>query len=416
MDGFFTLNEDKEEKVGANRWTCKTCKLYKDAKYPQFDTYGEGKKGIMVIGSGFTEDQWSKSRPVHAPKDFFQHDIGLFLKYEFKKNGIDFERDCVYLNAVNCTTHKKVSVTHVGCCRQEKVLPAIRKFKPKAIFVLGIDALTSILGDRWGKGLGSFSRWRGAKIPDQDMKTWIFPVDDPADIRNNSKAYRLLWRNDIQSALAMDIVDFPDNPLDTMEIIYEYDGDVGQKVKEFTSPYELISFDYETSGIRPYREGHQIYCASVAVNERRVMSFMFPDDINSPYLDGFVYLLRDRKIGKMAHNMNFEETWTRWCLATQVIPWKFDTMLASHVIDSRPAFCGLKFQSYINFGVLGYDKEMEDWISSDGGLDEMNTFNELIKTRKGQEMLLRYCAIDSCLQYRLAKIQAPTIGVELPFV
>ena len=411
MDGFFTL--DKEEKKTTARWTCKTCKLYESSSNPKLEPTGRYKKKIMIIGSGYVEDQYQKNRDVLAPEEYFKTEIGRYLLWAFRQNGISIENDCVYLNSINCSSEdRNINATHLGCCRQEKVLPAIELYKPKAIFLLGIDPLTSVIAHRWGNDVGGLTRWRGCKIPDHELGAWVFPIDGPEDIRNNSKAYQLLWRNDIQSALAMDILDFPTNPLDDIEIRYMYDGDVGEVAKNYCSASKLISFDYETSGLRPYRDGHQIYCASIARSEKHGLSFMFPDDVNSSYLDGFIDVLRDRNVKKMSHNMCFEELWSRWILGTQVFGWEFDSMLAAHVLDSRPKFTGLKFQSYINFGVLGYEKALEDYIGADS-TDGRNNIDELVKTKEGQTTLLKYCGIDSCLQFRLARLQAPVLGMEL---
>ena len=420
MDGFYTSPEEKEEKKAVtNRWTCKTCKLFKNSSNPKLEPTGQYKKKIMVIGSGYAKPTWEKKNEVLAPEEYFKTEPGKFLHWYFQKNGIVMERDCIYLNNLACSTDKKVSITHLGCCRQEKILPAIEKYKPRAIFVVGMNSIQSILAHRWGNEMGGMQRWRGCKIPDHDLDTWLFPIDDPADVKEGNNAGRVLWGNDIESALTtLEMVDFPKNPLDEIEVQYELDGDavdVGKRAKEYCVGSKIISFDYETTGIRPYREDHRIVCVSVARSSKSVLTFMFPSDVNDTNLDGFVDVIRDRKIGKMAHNMTFEELWSRWCLGTQVLDWKFDTMLAAHVLDSRPMFTSLKFQSYIQFGVLGYEHENDVYkmITDSDSTDGFNSIEELIKDPECKKALLKYCAIDSCLQYKLAQVQAPVIGIDL---
>jgi hypothetical protein len=106
----------------------------------------------------------------------------------------------------------------------------------------------------------------------------------------------------------------------------------------------------------------------------------------------------------MAHNMKYEDTVTKILAGYNVKPWSWDSMQAAHILDNRPGISGLKFQTYVNFGVSGYDDEVSSYLSSDDTKDNnaINRVRELIAKPGGWDMLLKYCALDSYYEYKLA--------------
>jgi hypothetical protein len=85
-------------------------------------------------------------------------------------------------------------------------------------------------------------------------------------------------------------------------------------------------------------------------------------------------------------------------------------MLAAHVIDNRTGICGLKFQSFINFGVVGYENLIDPYLKSVTPRDPTapNRILEFIE-RHGEDECLIYCGIDSLLAYRLTMKQMKEI-------
>jgi DNA polymerase-1 len=99
--------------------------------------------------------------------------------------------------------------------------------------------------------------------------------------------------------------------------------------------------------------------------------------------------------------MQFEDMWSRELLdINHVNNWFFCTMNAAHVIDCRSQFCGLKLQSYINFGVEGYENESALYMKK---LHKGTNIN-LLDTMP-LDKLLMYCGLDSILTFRLYEIQ-----------
>jgi len=121
--------------------------------------------------------------------------------------------------------------------------------------------------------------------------------------------------------------------------------------------------------------------------------------------------MADQKIGKIAHNMKFEQTWSREYLKQPVANWRWDTMLAAHVLDSRPGVCGLKFQVYVNFGVIDYDSEVAQYLKSKGkSANAHNRIMELLAKPWHRKVLLTYCGLDTLYTYRLAMDQMEQLG------
>jgi hypothetical protein len=130
----------------------------------------------------------------------------------------------------------------------------------------------------------------------------------------------------------------------------------------------------------------------------------------------FISLLQDKMILKCGHNIKFEQAWSEVILGTNVEGWHWDSMLAAHILDNRPNITGLKFQTYVNFGVADYASEVSPWLKSgDKDGNGKNTVEELVSTESGRDKLLRYCAYDSIYEYRLQAMQRQIICNSLPF-
>lgn len=402
MLGFFSKKDTRSLKfTGTKALSCFSCGLYKYAQTPKMEPYGNFKKKVMVLGEAPGEKEDVAGKP-------FQGRTGRLLHRTLQDIGIDLFEDCIVLNAVNCRPPEDRAPTSIelNCCRDVKVLKAINEFKPKLVIVLGTHALTSLLGPRWKSTskLGEFSKWRGWTIPDQDYKTWICPTFNPSFVeKSDSKEVSLIWKEDLQAAFDCLKQPFPiyKEPniriLEDLSLLEEM-GDQGLWEVDMPS-----AFDYETTGRKPQAKGHKIVCASIASDEDNVVAFMMPD--RKSERGPFIRYLQSES-PKIASNMKFEDTWSNVRLGSQVNNWFHDTMLEAHNLDYRTGVTGLKFQAYVNFGILAYDEEEKEYLKTEG--DDNNAINrilELIKNPVGKENLLRYCATDSILEYRLAMLQ-----------
>lgn len=402
MKGFF--GEIKKEKRSANKaLNCSTCGLYKHAESARMSATGNMKKGILIVGS--FPDKTEDENNLH-----WQGKIGRLLKRALRKQGIDLREDCLHINSINCAPYsKKINDKQIKSCFNMIVGKTIEKYQPKIILLLGSEAVKSVIGERWKKNLGGIEKWRGWTIPDKKYKTWICPTYHPQELLNAGKEKEIIWNQDLEHAISM--LDEPFPRFNNTNIHYIQDLRELEKIKS-----SVIAFDYETTGLKPHALGHRIICASVAPNEEEVYTFMIPG--NRRDQRPFLRLLQDNSISKMAHNMKFEKTWTEVRLRSPVNNLAFDSMLAAHVLDNRPEITGLKFQTYVNFGIADYDSEISTYLKAKDpkNSNSINRIEELIQTSEGKEKLLKYCALDSLYEYRLAMKQMKELNFNfLPF-
>ena len=140
----------------------------------------------------------------------------------------------------------------------------------------------------------------------------------------------------------------------------------------------------------------------MAVSENEVYTFIVPENKNKcqPFID----ILENKKIKKIGHNIKYENRWTKIRLfKTKIINWVWDTMLASHLLDNRQNITGLKFQTYVNFGVGDYSSEIEP-ILQGSDTDNSNSYNQVesfVKSKENAIKMMKYCALDSIFTFRL---------------
>jgi DNA polymerase len=379
MQGFF----DKEQ-IGNEESSCLKCKLFKSCESPKMKVTGNGEKGILVVAEapGRTEDERGEQLIGEA---------GQVLRKVLGKQGIDLDIDCWKTNAVCCRppNNKTPSKLQIKCCRSrlERVL---KKKKPKLIILLGGVAIESFIGNRLSETVGGINRWRGFVVPDQRYKAWMVSTFHPSYLLRNQgdRIIENIFRRDIKKGL---------KHLDKKVPKY---GNYKIKVMSprnkcpFPSKPKLLAFDYETTGLKPYRKGHEIICCAFCWKEDE--AWVFTMDGRE---DMWRSRLRNKDIPKTAQNIKFEHQWSREILGVKTRGWVWDTMQASHIIDNRKGITGLKFQSYINFGQEDYSSHLDKYLKSDDG----KGFNK-IKDADIQEVM-HYCGMDAILEFKLAKKQ-----------
>ena len=106
--------------------------------------------------------------------------------------------------------------------------------------------------------------------------------------------------------------------------------------------------------------------------------------------------------------MKMEDTWENVINGITVKNWVWDTMQATHVLDNRKGITGLKFQVYVNFGVVEYDGEIEEYLKGDP--KNANSVNRVFEA--DPKKLRLYCGLDALFEYKLALIQMEKMGVD----
>ena len=411
MQGFFTKKETGSvNRTGGKAHSCAACGLYRGCQTPKMKPFGNFAKGIMVIGDAPEDVDDMKGRP-------WQGKAGRLLRRTYERMGIDLFEDCLSMNAVNCRpsdrtgSNRSPSPDEINHCRSVLVLKAIKEYQPKVIVLLGGTAIQSIIGHRWQGSSGEVNKWRGFAIPDQDFKAWICPTFHPSYLERSGQKKELMtiWKQDLNQSIQKTTEPFPKYKEPDIEYVDDLKFlDLGTS--------NLCAFDYETTGLKPHAKGHRIKTAAIADSPDHCWVFRMPKTRK-----GRAPLrrwLRDPGIAKMAHNIKYEETWSRVILKERVRGWEWDSMLAAHLLDNRPGITGLKFQAYVNFGIVDYASEIDSCLKSppkEGG-NAFNTLDKFIRDPVGLEKVLRYNALDSILEYRLALKQMEILNHDyLPF-
>jgi len=425
--GFFT--EEQIEK-GTQRYVdlddtgphCKDCGLFKHVKSPRMKYTGEGQLKVLAIGEapGGEEDQLGKQFVKHAQ-------AGGYLWRELSLNKIDLDRDFWKVNAVNCRPMTSGRFGRVRNRTPEKaelrycrpiVEQTIRDLQPRFILLMGAKAVESFYLDQFKES--AISRWRGLAIPDQKYKCWILPLFHPSYITRDKDNANLTSQYSRDVTNAVEIIrsakDF--QPVDynsKVECLFNYQDVISLLDMILRRNPERLSFDYETTGLKPFRPGHKIVSMSLCFSDRKAYSFPLQYR-NHWNRQEYVQIkrrvrkvLRHHDISKEAHNMKFEDVWTSEIMGVEVENWGWDSMIAAHIIDNRQKFSGLKFQTYINFGFYPYDKPVQQYIKG-------FPFNKMEQCPLDD--LLHYNALDSLFGFMLRPIQKRQIeerGLTYPY-
>jgi DNA polymerase len=374
---------------------------------------GEHRRRVMVVGEGPGETEDERGSPWVGK-------AGRLLRDALGDLGVDLDLDCVSLNAVNCRPPKNRTPTghEVACCRAKIVNPAISKYAPRIILLMGGSAVASVLGQLRPEALGAsggkgktpaIGKWRGFTIPVPEWGAWVCPTYHPSYVLREEKRAEVetVWRQDVRRALGLvdSLVPPPEDLRSKVEVL-RVEVDVLRAIyAAHESP--LVSVDYETTGLRASL--HEVVCASFASSPDRAHAFMMPK--SGPIPGAWAALMARREVGKVSHNMRFEDSWTREYFVVEDVNWAWDSMLAAHVVDNRVGICGLKLQAFLYFGIQGWGDLIDPYLRAVDERDPSspNRIREFIE-RHGEDECLTYCGIDSLVSLRLAMRQMEFIN------
>lgn len=396
MDGFFSKKEI--ELTNPRLGSCFKCGLYKNCITPRMKPTGKGEKGIFVLAEapGALEDK--KGVQLIGK-------TGQILRKKLDCLGINLDRDCIKMNSINCRPEGNRTPTklEILTCRR-RVLKEINKYKPKLIILLGKPALESIIGNRWKKSLGKIGTWRGWGIPEQYYKAWVLSTYHPSFVERekyNNPVVELIFTEDLEKALKLSKKSFPE-PLPIEDGVTPITSDIEaiRCLKDILDRRpEIISFDFETTGLKPHKKDHKIVSCSISLNSKSAYSFMINN--NKIIKELLKKILIDSKIKKVGANIKFEHNWAREKLGIEIDGWEHDVCLYQHLIDNRPGVCSVKFITYIYNGFSDYDSHINPFLKGDK--KDANSFNK-IQEIPIRELLL-YNGIDSKMEFSIYEKQ-----------
>lgn len=417
MVGFFSAESFKATKVEDTAYKgCLKCNAYKFCNNPKLPPFGLGKKDIYILLSEPTKSDDN----IDLKAQYYTR-----LKETFKEVlDLNIEVDCVISHAVKCYS-KDVKVNQIENCRKY-VFEDIKKHKPKLIYAVGATAMQVLFGDVWKGGItDSIDKWTGYVIPHRDLRAWVCPIHTPQYVSMMEEQWqpqvKTLWKQNIIKGY-----EHLDKYVDTTK----YEDLVKCLTKEEDVAWVLerwlldkpkyIAFDYETTGIKPREDGHRIVIVSMCDG---AYSYSFPYPKKENTLNLLKRVLTDREIGKIAHNLPYEDLWTVVKQNIQVRPWTIDTCLGSHLLDNRKGVVGLKFQTFVRFGIGDYSSHVENYLKAkpvkckyNDGADwekytSANNINDIDNLPLEENLM--YCGLDSLFTYKLAMIQMQELKSDL---
>lgn len=415
---FFTIQElskkatvdTSESSLALMKGNCDKCKACESTLHPFLSYSGEGRKKILVV-SDF---------PSHfddRDKTHFSGEWGELLQEYLNRHGIHLYRDCWRINAHRCLLHPAATESNtkqyvIHC--QQYLKRVVLETRPEYILLLGTYAITGFYYPHFSGSGEAYSpeRWRGFLIPDQEYKAIVSCTYHPRTLLMNpeDKAYEILFSKDISRFCACinnnDIKDFEQINYDNYVKILNLYPDVVSLFERIIKNKLPITFDYETTGLKPFSNGHKVGMVGIALSETEAycVPLQWPNTWTEKEYrkieELWKEILSNKEIKKSNHNILFEDVWSYGIFATRLSGVEWDTQLGAHIIDNRRAFTGLKFQTYLYFGVLSYDEHIKPYLSSERKVSE---FNNLFKAPYKE--LATYCALDCIFSRKLMQIQ-----------
>jgi len=391
---------------------CQKCGAYKDARTKKLGPTGMGEKKILIVG-----DFPSEQDDFHCTQ--FHGEIGEFINERARAAGLSINRDCWRVNAIRCIIYD-VQIEpgkeaerlrrYMNFCRAS-LEKTIHELKPDYVLLLGDLAVNAAFGTTFGSAY-NIERWRGVFIKDEVFKCTFFATYHPRSfVKYNNKDLGL------KALIQRDLNQFFFAARDRKEL-YKQLPDYTQHISILTdfkhtchvldriiAEKHSIYFDYETTGLKPFRNGHKIACIGTAISEKNayVIPFQYKYTWNNRELESirlrWFQILSDPKIHKSAHNIKFEDMWSAVIIGSRIKSVEWCTQMGTHIIDNRSVFSGLKFQTFMQFGIRPYDDHIHPYLESVEGSEFNRVFEAPTKD------LMIYCGLDCIYGLKLKHLQ-----------
>ena len=407
--GFFSSEQLHTVGInGPSSGECEECLLYKGCKSPRLGVAGEGRKRILIVGQ-------YPSATADKTGDLLSGTATELLRGKLVKHGIDLDKDCWKTETVSCNPGLDKNGKPKGLTRKQikackpRLLKAISELKPLHVWLMGDDAITSYFMERVSKC--SATKFRAMCIPDPDRKVWVTSMFHPSYIQKNEKDDHLAATFDRDLSFAVKCSKYDTVPEHVslgkcVTILKEYDDVVRELERVLEQVPERLAFDYETTGLRPFENNHKIASISFCYDYDKAFTFPYqynkhftPEQINH-IGDLWIDIMIHKDIKKVIQNQQYEDLWTRILFGCDISNKYWCTMNATHILDNRREFTGLKFQAFIRWGIPDYDSSMEKYLKD----SKDSPYNKIMDTPLND--LLLYGGIDSLLTYRLQEEQS----------
>jgi len=399
-------DEGKSKKKAARKqktFTCADCGLNMSAQTPKMPVWGQGRKKILFVLDTPSQSEDESGEPWAGI-------IGTLVKEIIEDRlELSIKKDCWTTFAVRCCAKKNIKSPQCEACRKY-LHQDIEELQPAVIIPVGYWAMIGVSGDiLTGKSRGKTAQdWAGFQIPDQRFMKWICPTHDTYMFNLDS--------NKPNNVLVDQFVKHVRRAVLRAETpVKKYNYEKRVKIIEGTEILDvlsgllqeaqqrqrlILSLDYETTGRKPHRSGHEI--VSIGMSDGKLAWAFDYNHKNTELRETFGSLLLSKYIFWRVHNVQFEWLWSKNIFGCWPVNLEQDTILGVHVMNSQKRK-GLKPNVYCMFGVAGYDDDIEEYISAPAGEEAKygaNAFN--LMKQAPREKRLTYNALDALFTYRLA--------------
>lgn len=364
---------------------CEKCQLFQTCKSPYMKSNGADDPVVLLIGEAPGEIEDREGIP-------FVGRSGRLLRQTLSE--FFHSSEVRFTNIVRCRPpDNKITKKAIKCC-EHNVLDEIDQYDPDIVLLLGNVPLHAILGE------AGITTWNGAVI-ERDDRIYV-PLYHPAYILRNRAAMDEWLKGffSAEEALAGDV------KRDNHEYIFPTSIEDVEKMESHLANYGWVAFDTETASLDAHAANATVLACSLAAGDK---AYAIPlghhQQPSWGKLDGAVEfgkvisiihrILTSHKV--VGHNIKFDQQ--QWFAYTDL--WfdaHGDTMLASHLLDSRKGRHGLKRLAGLHLGMYDYDEELKRYCSKhpDANIHRGGTYAAV-----PLDILLPYAGMDAAATYSL---------------
>lgn len=377
---------------------CSTCGLDKLCKKPKIRRFGDGKRGILVVGLCPGRDEDRLGIPLIGRS-------GDFAKESFNLVGLDLDKDCIRTNLISCYPGKdktgrdrKPTEDQIKCC-ESRLFNDISEVKPKMIICLGTEAIQSILKTSAISQV-NVTKLHGRVFPYHKLNCWVGCLFHPSYFlhkrKGGIKTVDEKWasKDGVDDGLIFtydlaNITGFLDKPLPKplSMIDNKWVTDVDEALsifKKFSNINNVVSFDYEATSVVPVDDKSRIimvsitdsadygYCIPIEMKDKFTLNYIISDDNDRSRIIDALRNFIISNTPKTCQNYYTEELWSRHKLGVSINNFVHDTMVSCHVINGRPHCNSLGFQA---FDLAGH--EYKDMVNKNN--IESSPLNDLVQ-------------------------------------
>ena len=319
---------------------CQSCGLWKSCKSPFMPPSVNGDSRVLVVGEAPGSEEDDKGVPFVGISGQFLRNV---LEDVF---GLD---NVAFTNVVRCRPpDNKITKKAIDHCKKF-VMDDISIIDPEIVLLMGNSPLSGVLGQT------GISRWNGVVVKKDDRK--YVPLYHPAFILRDA-SHMDEWLEAIISIEDDDKEEYIYKHIfpKTIEDLYE--------MKKVLCDADSISYDVETNMLKPYNDDAKIISFSFACEGKAyAFPFLHPkswwtDDELDKVVSIVSVILAHHFRGIIGHNIKFDQMWTYATLGVWFEA-SSDSMIISHLLDSRGGIHGLKRLAGINLGMFQYDSELD---------------------------------------------------------